>query len=236
MPRPLGAPNLRDVEIDAMIRGVKKRLPRVQAGELGMMRLYELVGEETGFDAKTVSRVWRMMQPTTGLAIDFIRARAFRMARRVVNEGSVDALINILERPNVGVLDPVKKVESGGGGFFISVQADSCGAVNVGVMPQQSMEARPDLPALPAPEESIIDMAPGYGEEGPPLNRQQRDELVDPDARHRPRGPGGSKAYQTALEDMKARLAKRAKYNKQYAKRQAKKQAEKPLDNPQNSL
>lgn len=214
MSRPAGAPNLRDTEIAAIIAAVKKRLHRVREKEIGMMRCYELAGEEVGFDAKTVGRVWRMLQPTTGLATDYIRARAFRMARKVVTEASVPDLIDILSRPNVGVLEPIKKQEAGGGGFFISVSADSCGAVNVGI---QGAPAQPQLPAPMEIDGDTIEMEAEEVEEAPKPIKS--------------RGFGVSDRYKQALEQAKARLEKRRKKNEQQQRYRAKKK----LDNTQNA-
>lgn len=229
MSRPLGAPNLRDVEIDAIIRGVKKRLSRVQSKDIGMMHLYELVAEETGFDAKTVYRVWRMMQPTTGLAVDFIRARAFKLARKIVQDASVSEAMDILSRPNIGVLEPIKKGPEGGGGFFISVSADSCGAVNVGIGAPQPQTALP-----PAGEEEIqgeVFEAVMWDEEAKaPPQEEKRKHGGQPGER----GPGKSLRFQQAVEEVKKKLAKRAVYKAEYQKKKAKKLANKPLDSLEN--
>jgi hypothetical protein len=228
--RPAGAPNLRDTEITAIIDGVKRRLPRVQSKDIGMMRVYELVSEETGFDSKTVGRVWRMLQPTTGLAVDFIKARAFRMARKIVNEASVPDMIDILSRPNIGVLEPIKKVEGGaGGGFFLSVAMDSCGGVQVsaaaGVQPQPLAPTPTplSLPPAEAPVEADIIEETGVEEEKCNDYTLPAAPDVDPHARHRPRAPGNSKAYEDALAAAKIRIAKRAKMAESQRKYRAKK-------------
>jgi hypothetical protein len=201
-----GGPNLRDAEIAAILDGCKRRIKRVEARELKMLRLYELVGEETGFDWKVIQRVWRMFQPTTGLAVDYIRARAFKLARKVVKDASVSEAMDILSRPNIGVLEPIKKQESGHvGGFIMSVQSDSLGAVSVGVAFGQQPQTL-QLPAgqieddgASAPSDSYIETA--VVESKP----------VDPMARHRPRAPGKSKAFEEALAAAQIRIAKRKK-------------------------
>lgn len=204
MGRTAGSPNLRDVEIDAIIRGIKSRLPSVKEGKYGMMHCYRLVAEKTGFDEKTVARVWRMMQPTTGLATDFLKARAFRLARKVVRDASVDQALDILSRPNIGVLDPIKKQEGGPGGFFISVTADSCGAVNVGIAGGSMPEFPALQPQLTEGEGAILEGE--YEEEEPPA----------PPPPVKERGVGQNKGYLAAveaarkrLEEKKARAAKR---------------------------
>lgn len=79
---------------------------------------------------------------TSGAAADYLRSNALKMAMRVVRKANVDQAIDVLSRPNIGVLEPAKGKESGGGGgFFISVNADSCGAVKVGVATREGGEA-----------------------------------------------------------------------------------------------
>lgn len=238
MSRPLGAPNLRDVEIDAIIRGVKKRLSRVQSKDIGMMHLYELVAEETGFDAKTVYRVWRMMQPTTGLAVDFIRARAFKLARKIVQDASVSEAMDILSRPNIGVLEPIKKGPEGGGGFFISVSADSCGAVNVGIGAAQPQAA---LPPAEEKEGEVFD-AVMWNEGGEPQDERRSLEASPLEQKRKhggqpgERGPGKSLRFQQAVEEVKKKLEKRKIYKGWYQNKKAKRLANKNIDTPEESL
>lgn len=236
-----GTPNLREAEIASIVKGIKSRLRKIKTREIrGMMRCYELVSAETGFPVETVRAVWRMMQPTTGIAADFIKARAFRMARRLVKEASPDQIINILERPNIGVLEPVKKVDSGGGGFFMNVSMDSLGSVSVAVAGGQEVgQLQPPQDALPEPEseddleeEGVLEgeyqLEPGEPEPDPePTPRvfgsmQERDESMDPLARHRPRAPGKSKAYEEALAAAQVKLDRRKKWIEKRARQKAK--------------
>lgn len=153
-----------------MPRGV-----RIQAGEISLMmgmfnrlhvkegmaltETYKTIGEAVGRDFKTVCDVIKRYLPTTDLGTAILRANAADMALKIVKKGTVAELIDVLERPNIGVLDPIKK---GGGednsGFVLSVTADTLGAVKVGVAvggsaPKQALEAAKSTPlALPATE------------------------------------------------------------------------------------
>ncbi len=98
-----------------------------------MIQACEKIGKHLGRPHTTIWAVIRRLRPTTGIAGDYIKANAFKLAHRIVQHASVEQSIDILSRPNIGVLEPIKKGEVGGGGFYLSVQSDSCGAVKVGV-------------------------------------------------------------------------------------------------------
>lgn len=98
-----------------------------------IMESCDLIANHLQRDSTTIWAVVRRLRPTNGIAQDYIRANAFTLAHRVIQNASVEQSIDILSRPNIGVLEPIKKGESGGGGFYLSVQSDSCGAVRVGV-------------------------------------------------------------------------------------------------------
>lgn len=204
--RPKGSPNLREQEIITICNAVKKRMPNVRAGDYGMLRCYELAAQETGYDESTVGRVWRMMQPTTELATDFFKARAFRMAAKVVKDADPSLLVDILSRPNIGVLEPIKKQEGGmGGGFLVNVSADSLGAVSVAVGQLPAPQAQLPPPSTPLP---AIEMEP-----------------VEPAKPIRERGFGKSEQFQKAVEAANKRLKKRAKWAETKRKQRAKHEA-----------
>lgn len=150
-----------------MPRGV-----RIQAGEISLMmgmfhrlhtkegmaltETYKVIGEAVGRDHKTVCDVIKRYLPTTDLATAILRAGAVDMAQKIIRKGTVSEMIDVLERPNIGVLDPVKK---GGGesesGFMLTVSADTLGAVKVGVAvggaaQKAAIDAPAPRPALPA--------------------------------------------------------------------------------------
>lgn len=77
--------------------------------------------------------IWQTIQryrPTGRMARIYFQSRALKMARRVVEKGTTAELIDVLSRPNIGVLSP--KQATGGdsnGPLFLAISADSCGAV-----------------------------------------------------------------------------------------------------------
>jgi len=78
--------------------------------------------------------IWKLLskyrRPTTKAATWYLRTQAFAMAQNIVEKGSPADHIDVLSRPNIGVLEPIKKVGGeGGSGLFISVQVGSCGGV-----------------------------------------------------------------------------------------------------------
>lgn len=97
------------------------------------MEACKLIGEHLDREPSTVWAVIRRLTPTTGIAVDYLKAQAYRLAHRVVSHGSVEQALDVLSRPNIGVLEPIKKGDAGGGGFYLSVESNSCGAVRVGV-------------------------------------------------------------------------------------------------------
>lgn len=110
-----------------------------------LMDSYTLVAQQVGRDAKTIASLIQRLRPTTDLARMYFRAKAFKMAKRIVKKASPSELIDVLQRPSIGVLDPIKKIDTGPGGFFLSVNAESCGSVKVGVA---QLPPAPDLPQL----------------------------------------------------------------------------------------
>lgn len=99
-----------------------------------IMESYRLIGTFHSRDPKLIQQIVARHKPTTDLAKMYFRSKAYRMAKRIVAKGSPSELIDILERPGIGVLDTIKKIEGGTGGFFLTVNAESCGAVKVGVL------------------------------------------------------------------------------------------------------
>src|ERR1700680_4687918 len=87
---------------------------------------------QMGIDSREVDRVVESFLPTTDIAREYLKARSFRLAVRAVRKANVDQALDILSRPNIGVLAPQAEGGSGGaGGFFLSVSAETCGAVKV---------------------------------------------------------------------------------------------------------
>jgi hypothetical protein len=96
--------------------------------------------------AHTINALVRRFMPNTQLAQRYLQASALRLAMRVVRKANVAEAIDVLSRKSVGVLSPKSEESGAGAGFFLSVQADSCGAVKVGV------QMNPPAIASPTPE------------------------------------------------------------------------------------
>lgn len=168
----------------------------------GLMDSYTLVGAQVGRDKKVIAGIIQRLKPTTDLARMYFRAKAYKMAKRVVAKASPGELMDVLQRPSIGVLDPVKKIEGGGGGFFLSVSTESCGAVKVGVAaipgaleePKQLGEGE-DTPVFD-PFSEVIDVGQGADHE-PYGNAEFR-----ADESHPPR-------TETVIERVRRQLAER---------------------------
>lgn len=100
---------------------------------IGVMEACEAVGLEFGRETPTIYALIRRMAPTTDIAEDYLKAQALRLAVRVVRKANASEAMEILSRKNVGVLAPKTEESGAPGGFFLSVQSDSCGAVKIGV-------------------------------------------------------------------------------------------------------
>lgn len=133
-----------------------------QSDKMGRARtlIYKELGEKFGRDWRSIGSVVQRLAPTVNLAQARIRAAAARMVRHVINKGSVAEHIDILSRPNIGVLEPIKKVDpgAGGGGFFSSITVESCGAVRTTITQGQAPE-----PIEEVPHEQLIDVEGSVG-------------------------------------------------------------------------
>ena len=114
-----------------------------------LMDSYTLVGQQVQRDPKVIAGLIQRLRPTTDLAKMYFRAKAFKMAKRIVKKASPAELIDVLQRPSIGVLDPIKKIDTGPGGFFLSVNAESCGSVKVGVAQLQPAPEQLDAGDVP---------------------------------------------------------------------------------------
>lgn len=170
-----------------ILQEILERFDAYRKQGLGLMEAYEKVGNDVGRSQRVIGVIINRMRPTVGAARLYLRSKALRMARRVVSKGTTAELINILERPSIGVLEPLKKAEAGGGGFFLSVSADSCGAVKVGIAAGQAA-----LPPAPVETFDPYQLQPGdqHENEEKPVQR-----FV-----------GRSIATQTAIENARIRL------------------------------
>lgn len=197
-----GQRRYRPYEMELMVNLWRKKR---QEG-MGRQQAYKAVAEELGVSWEAVQRIVVRLSPTTSVAQDLIKANAMRLASRLIRKANSDQIINILERPNIGVLAPKQDSNGGSGGFFLSVSADTCGAVNVkaGQMPQGWVP-----PALtPAPSllqeeaaagaEEPIEASVIYYSEGEETAKVEETPAI-------PRF-GKSKAYLAAVEAARKRL------------------------------
>lgn len=156
----------------------------------GLQESYELIGEKVGRSTKMIGVTINRLRPTAGAARLYLQSRAYKMARKLVAEADAPLLMELLSRPSLGVIDPPQKTGGGEGGFFLSVTAESCGAVKVAVATQQALPAAPDPMTPFNPYEEKTDEVPesyGLTERAPTVGR--------------------SKTTQAAIESAKERLA-----------------------------
>lgn len=157
----------------------------------GLQECYELIGQEVGRSTKVIGVTINRHRPTAGAARLYLQNRAYALARKLVRDADAPLILELLSRPSLGVIDPVQKTGGGEGGFFLSVTADSCGAVKIGVATQQALPAAPDptAPLNPFEEKTDVQDVPPEG-------------IGD-----RPRTFGRSQTTQAAIESAKERLA-----------------------------
>lgn len=135
---------------------------------LSIMECYKRIGLLLERDPKVVGVTINRLRDTTPLAKMYLRSKSYRLVKRLVAKAGPAEIIDILQRPSVGVLDPIKKVEGGGGGFFLTVNADSCGAVKVGVL-QPPVQEQKQLESGDEPQfdpfADVIDVGQGASDE-----------------------------------------------------------------------
>ena len=76
----------------------------------------------------TVRKYIQSMMSTTDQAEQLLKASAERLAARVIINANVDQALDVLERPNIGVLQPVNK-NAERPAVFISVNQESLGGL-----------------------------------------------------------------------------------------------------------
>lgn len=98
-----------------------------------LVQTYRFIARAQGRDPKTIEAFIRRMRSTTSLAQMKVKARAAELMDKVMDKAAPGELIDILSRPNIGVLEPMRKTE-GSTGFILNVSAESCGAVKIGIL------------------------------------------------------------------------------------------------------
>lgn len=110
-----------------------ERLERqVVQGSRPITKFVQAMAAKYDKDEVTIWRFIRSVRDTTSLARAYFRAKAYTLTKRVVEKANVDQSIDILTRPNMGVLDPINRDGNGATGVFVSVSAGSCGAIGDG--------------------------------------------------------------------------------------------------------
>lgn len=135
----------------------------IQRGH-GLMASYGWVARKMAVSEDTVKKYWKEYRSTAKLATRKIQAKSSAIVETVLKEASPGELIDLLSRPNIGVLEPMRQGNQGSG-FIVSVSADSCGGVKVGVASGDMVPQLPEGPSVlgaNAPETLLIEES--YGE------------------------------------------------------------------------
>jgi transposase-like protein len=111
------------------------------------------VAKSFGRNETTILLIQRKFRPTTTLAKAIIRSKAAEMVERVLDKGEVDHLIDVLSRPNIGVLDaPAGK--GGGGSMGVGIMV----SVGTGSLAAISSEVVESIPQDTAPQTAELSM------------------------------------------------------------------------------
>lgn len=108
---------------------------------------YKAAAQAVGVTAAMVQQHVKALRSTVRLAKMKILAKSSAMVDKIVEKAPTNELIDILSRPNVGVLEPAQKGQQSNGGFILSVAMDSCGAVRAtaAMLPESEPLALPPL-------------------------------------------------------------------------------------------
>lgn len=198
----------------------------LRAGD-GAFVAYQKIGTVLGIQVDTVRAVVKRMTSTSAAAEAHLQASALKLAMRIVRKANVEESIDILSRPNIGVLSPIAKGTESTAGIFIGVSADSCGAVKVGVSLNGSPAENPA--GLPAVD---MDLAYLEEEDRPVVEVSQKSpqNLNLPNVPHPHSTKFQSKATREAAERLRVRLEVARQKKDQRAVRAAKSKLKKELE------
>lgn len=93
---------------------------------------YQSVARLFDRDPDTISKIAKEFAPTKVLASAKLQSKLSTLVDRVLEKADVDQIIDILSRPNIGILEPHAKPGSGAGnnfGIMVSVNTGSLAAV-----------------------------------------------------------------------------------------------------------
>lgn len=124
----MAPPTFDDADTLAILEAVQASLDQ---GAL-LTYAYKYVARGWAVHPATIAEVWKRHRSTAKLATMKIQARASQIVEKIIDKAPTSELIDILSRPNIGVLEPIKSGGQGGG-FIVSVSADSCGGVKMAV-------------------------------------------------------------------------------------------------------
>lgn len=193
----------------------------------GVMESCELIAKDYGRSTDVIYALIKRFRPTVDGAEMYMRSQALRLAMRTVRKANVSEAIDILQRSNIGVLAPKQESSGGTGGFFLSVQADTCGAVKIGVsnqppqrfsdLPQPlTIEQAPDMvepDMIPSPSLAAAQQDSGYAQEI--QVEEPKPSMTEPGVPHPHQGSFGrfskpreewGKRHQTELERARQRI------------------------------
>lgn len=112
------------------------------------------IGEELGRDPTTIYRLINELKDTTELGAATLRKNVAGLVQRLVDKAEPAHIIDILSRPNIGILEPVNKGTPGGGSgggssIVINVQPNFLAAVGEDyVKGLRSEQHEPELPTI----------------------------------------------------------------------------------------
>lgn len=202
-----------------------------------IMESCEIVGQAMNIPATTVYTAQNRLQPSTDIAADVLRAGAFKLAQRVLRKGNVDQAIDVLSRPNIGVLAPAKESGSSGPAFRIGVQVDALGAISVGVAmgadPQNHADELTDKPMSGALEPSVT----SYTDPEPvgrPAQLPPKQAEILPDIPPATGFMGRKLATRLAQRDTAIRAVKSAKEHQRYVSKKSLKKVRAELEAMKN--
>ncbi len=94
------------------------------------------ISQKIMWPVKEVAMLRAEMFPTAGLAKYLIKANAQKLAQRIIDDCNVEEAIDILSRPNIGVLAPAVKNQPGPmkASFLTSINPADLGGVKVAAM------------------------------------------------------------------------------------------------------
>lgn len=156
-------------ELNELIRDYK-RLTDTEGR--GLMETYKILGEKMDRSPDVIRQTIRRFLPTTDAAESYLKAQALRLAVRVVRKANVDQSIDLLSRPNIGVIAPQQQ-QASSGGFFLSVHTESLGGMQIGISGSEGNLPSAASPAASGSSEPLmLDAIPEKVEELRPQMRK----------------------------------------------------------------